>query len=115
MDTACAADRTPNGSGCGSKPAGAIQYVGGTVNELQFCDSTNWVAMGWAVPAAEADLQMTPMTACMAPEANNWYGITYGNGPFAAVAGNGTNRIMTSPDAGSGRPRRAWKLTVGLG
>ena len=45
IDTACAASRSPNGSGCGGKPAGTLQYSN-TVNELQFCDSTNWVAMG---------------------------------------------------------------------
>ncbi len=47
VDTACAADRSPNGSGCGGKPAGTIQYAGNPTHELQFCDSTNWVAMGW--------------------------------------------------------------------
>jgi hypothetical protein len=30
---------------------------------------------------------------------NSWYGVTYGNGTFVAVAGLGTgNRVMTSPD-----------------
>ncbi|MCW3119951.1 MAG: C-terminal target protein, partial [Chitinophagaceae bacterium] len=30
---------------------------------------------------------------------NNWYGVTYGNGLFVAVASSGTgNRVMTSPD-----------------
>ena len=29
----------------------------------------------------------------------NWFSVTYGNGLFVAVAGNGTgNRVMTSPD-----------------
>ncbi|TKW60811.1 MAG: hypothetical protein DI628_07940 [Blastochloris viridis] len=46
VDTSCAADRSPNGSGCGGKAPGTIQYSS-TANELQFCDSTNWVAMGW--------------------------------------------------------------------
>jgi len=49
VDTACAATRSPNGSGCGGKPAGTMQY-NSTHNELQFCDSTDWVAMGWACP-----------------------------------------------------------------
>jgi hypothetical protein len=29
---------------------------------------------------------------------NNWFGVTYGNGLFVAVAGSGTNKVMTSPD-----------------
>jgi hypothetical protein len=30
---------------------------------------------------------------------NNWFGVTYGNGLFVAVAGSGSgNRVMTSPD-----------------
>jgi len=47
VDTACARDRKPNGTGCNGKPAGTMQYVGSPVNELQFCDSTDWVAMGY--------------------------------------------------------------------
>ena len=37
-------------------------------------------------------------TGRTAAEANRWYGIAYGNGIFVATAGNGSNRIMTSPD-----------------
>jgi hypothetical protein len=29
---------------------------------------------------------------------NNWFGVTYGNGLFVAVAGSGTSKVMTSPD-----------------
>ncbi|KSV67285.1 hypothetical protein N182_34195 [Sinorhizobium sp. GL2] len=36
-------------------------------------------------------------TARAAPVANIWYSVTYGNGLFVAVAGTGTNRIMTLP------------------
>jgi len=32
------------------------------------------------------------------PEANAWQSVTYGNGMFVAVAVDGTNRVMTSPD-----------------
>ena len=39
-----------------------------------------------------------PWTARSAAEANTWYAVTYGNGLFVAVANNGTNRVMTSPD-----------------
>ena len=49
INTACAATRKPNGPGCGSMPGGTIRY-NSTHNELQFCDSTDWVAMGWACP-----------------------------------------------------------------
>ena len=37
-------------------------------------------------------------TARSAAEANWWWGVTYGNGLFVAVAITGTNRVMTSPD-----------------
>ena len=33
-----------------------------------------------------------------AAEAISWRSVTYGNGTFVAVAGNGTSRVMTSPD-----------------
>jgi len=42
-------------------------------------------------------LSMT-WTARNAAEANGWKSVTYGNGLFVAVAYNGTNRVMTSPD-----------------
>ncbi|MEZ4939657.1 MAG: HYR domain-containing protein [Saprospiraceae bacterium] len=37
-------------------------------------------------------------TSRSAAQANNWQSVTYGNGLFVAVAGSGTNRVMTSPD-----------------
>ncbi|MEI7980844.1 MAG: GLUG motif-containing protein, partial [Bacteroidota bacterium] len=37
-------------------------------------------------------------TSRSATEANIWRSVTYGNGLFVAVAENGTNRVMTSPD-----------------
>jgi len=39
-----------------------------------------------------------PWIARAAAEANSWQAITYGDGLFAAVASDGTNRVMTSPD-----------------
>ncbi len=42
-----------------------------------------------------------------AAEANSWYSVTYGNGLFVAVAYDGTNRIMTSPDGITWTPRAA--------
>ena len=46
-------------------------------------------------------------TARPGPEANQWYSVTYGNGLFVAVAGGGTNRVMTSPDGVTWTPRAA--------
>ncbi len=46
-------------------------------------------------------------TARTAAEANYWTSITYGNGLFVAVANNGTNRVMTSPDGITWTPRTA--------
>jgi hypothetical protein len=46
-------------------------------------------------------------TARTIAQANNWYGITYGNGTFVAVSSNGTNRVMTSPDGITWTPRTA--------
>ena len=37
--------------------------------------------------------------AVAATEANPWFGVTYGNGKFVAVAGGGSNRVMYSTDA----------------
>jgi parallel beta-helix repeat protein len=37
-------------------------------------------------------------TARSAAEANDWNGITYGNGLYVAVSTMGTNQVMTSPD-----------------
>lgn len=37
-------------------------------------------------------------TARSAAEANQWNCVTFGNGLFVAVAGDGTSRVMTSPD-----------------
>ena len=37
-------------------------------------------------------------TGSIAAEANTWRGLTYGNGLFVAVATDGVNRVMTSPD-----------------
>ncbi|MDZ7744295.1 MAG: hypothetical protein U5K77_00835 [Candidatus Saccharibacteria bacterium] len=40
----------------------------------------------------------TNWTLHTAAEQNYWESVTYGNGTFVAVADNGTNRVMTSPD-----------------
>lgn len=42
-----------------------------------------------------------------AAEANAWYSVAYGNGQFVAVAGSGTNRVMTSTDGVTWTPRAA--------
>jgi outer membrane protein OmpA-like peptidoglycan-associated protein len=51
---------------------------------------------GFASPSVSAD--GTTWTSRTAPEANRWQGVAYGNGTFVAVASDGTNRVMTSPD-----------------
>ena len=40
----------------------------------------------------------TSWIARSAPEANPWVSVAYGNGRFVAVANNGVNRVMTSPN-----------------
>ncbi|MBN8800089.1 MAG: hypothetical protein J0H05_00235 [Stenotrophomonas acidaminiphila] len=64
VDTACAAVRKPNGSGCTNPAgtAGAMRYVAGAVNELQFCDSTDWVAMGWPCAVSGTSGEGAPTT-----------------------------------------------------
>jgi hypothetical protein len=60
-------------------------------------------------------------TARSAAEANNWNSVTYGNGLFVAVASDGTNRVMTSPDgitwtARSAAEANGWRsVTYGNG
>jgi hypothetical protein len=61
-------------------------------NVLQYCDGTDWKAMG---PSPDCTGNWA---AIAAPEANGWSGVAYGNGMFVATASTGTNRIMTSPD-----------------
>ena len=56
--------------------------------------STDITTQAMTVPAPSASV----WTAQNAAEANPWYGITYGNGLFVAVAGSGTHQVMTSPD-----------------
>jgi len=58
------------------------------------------VTMNCVVPTA-------PWTARGAAEANSWYSVTYGGGQFVAVSGNGTSRVMTSPDGVSWTARGA--------
>ncbi len=60
-------------------------------------------------------------TARSASEANYWFSVTYGNGLFVAVSGDGTNRAMTSPDgitwtARSAAEANTWRsVTYGNG
>jgi hypothetical protein len=50
------------------------------------------------VHAASASSGITWTSRTSAAD-NDWYGVTYGNGLFVAVASSGTgNRVMTSPD-----------------
>ena len=47
----------------------------------------------------KATQAQTTWTSQNAAVANNWYSVTYGNGVFVAVSEDGTNRVMTSPNA----------------
>ena len=73
---------------------------------------------GWApAQAAPGDT----WTARMAAEQNTWNSVAYGNGLFVAVANDGANRVMTSPDGVTWTARTAanandWKaVTYGDG
>src|SRR5690606_5527398 len=44
--------------------------------------------------------------------ANSWTSVTYGNGLFVAVAYDGTNRVMTSPDGITWTSRSAPEANV---
>ncbi len=50
------------------------------------------------VPSLNVELGATNWAARVVPEPNHWRSVTYGNGQFVAVAIDGTNRVMTSPD-----------------
>ena len=51
-----------------------------------------------AVPTSTSCASISSWIGRTASEENDWYGITYGKNQFVAVAGSGTNRVMTSPD-----------------
>jgi hypothetical protein len=63
---------------------------------------TEFVAVGDGVIARSTDGLHWFDVPC--PEANNWTAVTCKSGLYVAVASNGTNRVMTSPDA------RNWTL-----
>ena len=57
-----------------------------------------------AAVASTSPFSVTVSDSCdvwspaVAPEANSWNSVAYGNGLFVAVASSGTNLVMTSPD-----------------
>src|SRR5690606_31022384 len=59
-------------------------------------------AKGTFVAVGDGEVMTSPdgvvWTSRSAAEANNWWGLAYGNGKFVAVASDGTNRVMTSSD-----------------
>jgi len=55
---------------------------------------------------------MGTWTARAAAEANGWMSVTYGNGLFVAVSGDGTNRVMTSPDGINWTARAAAEANI---
>lgn len=64
------------------------------VARVQGLSATTWKAVARSDDGATwADVA--------APEQNQWYAVTYGNGTFVAVASTGTNRVMTSTDGGA--------------
>ncbi len=57
--------------------------------------SCNTTGGGYRVMVSEDGIIWTGVVA---PEANQWKNVTYGNGLFVAVASTGSDRVMTSPD-----------------
>jgi hypothetical protein len=55
-------------------------------------------AVSDAVSVTPAVVDAITWTARTAAAANGWRSVVYGNGVFVAVAGGGTNRVMTSTD-----------------
>jgi hypothetical protein len=58
------------------------------------------------VPSLSVELG-TADWAAQSAEDNQWRSVTYGNNQFVAVAADGTNRVMTSPDGITWTPRVA--------
>ncbi len=50
------------------------------------------------IPSVTVEKSAQSWTTRSVPEDNFWSSVTYGNGLFVAVARDGTNRVMTSPD-----------------
>ena len=60
-----------------------------------------------ARPGIERTPTLGEWTPRQATEANEWQSVTYGNGLFVAVSGDGTNRVMTSHDGINWTARQA--------
>jgi uncharacterized protein YjiK len=100
--------------------------IGGLTNgttysvKLRAVNSAGDGAVSDAVSVTPADVNALSWTGRTAPETNAWYSVTYGNGQFVAVAGTGTNRVMTSPDGitwtARSAPSSEWRsVTFGNG
>jgi hypothetical protein len=80
-----------------------VQGAAGAANIATFASSTGSTTLALL---ANGNLELPGQlisaginwTAQSATEANSWNSVTYGNGLFVAVSGDGTNRVMTSPD-----------------
>ena len=68
-------------------------------------------AISMTPAAAEVGVDWTEQTASAV---NNWMSVTYGNGVFVAVAYDGTDQVMTSPDGVNWTARSA-ALNIGWG
>ena len=62
---------------------------------------------GSSLASAAYTVDLGTFTSASAAEVNQWYSVTYGNGLFVAVAFDGTNRVMTSPDGTTWTARAA--------
>jgi len=90
---------TPTGLTTGSLPYKSATTL---ANSPIYTDGTN-VGIGSTAPAEKLEVigniisKGTSWTLRTSAADNNWYGVTYGNGLFVAVAYSGTgNRVMTS-------------------
>ena len=77
--------------------------------------------MSTLVLTSPAGADASSWTAQSAAEQNSWYSVTYGNGTFVALAADGANRVMTSPDGVNWTGHQAaeanswWSLAYGNG
>ncbi len=93
----CTANTAGDGLDCtSSAPSGLPSCSAGEIAQF---NGSNWACASEAdIVNGECTAGVQTWTAQTAAEANNWTSVAYGNGLFVAVAGNGTNRVMISPD-----------------
>jgi hypothetical protein len=62
------------------------------------CVSTTALLVPFSTPVSAITGTWTPYVPSTGTLGSAWRSVTFGNGMFVAVASNGTNRVMTSPD-----------------